>query len=240
MIATLLAIVDPGDEVDRLRAVLRELRARRDPVGRDAAVRAAASAGRSRGGATGGSTRRARRRVLRIARAPSSSTRRTTRPARCSRATELETIARLCQQWGVIAITDEIYEHIVYRRRPRTCRCATIDGMADRTVTINSTSKTFSVTGWRVGWAVAPPDIAPGDPQGARFPDRRRRGAAAGGRRGRARRYRATTTAISRTSYRQRRDRLLAILEGAGFPCYDAARRVLRHDRRSTAFGFRR
>ncbi len=74
---------------------------------------------------------------------------------------ELETIAQLCITWGVIAVTDEIYEHIVYR--PAThVPLWTIDGMADRTVAINSTSKTFSVTGWRVGWAVAPPDIAPG------------------------------------------------------------------------------
>jgi aminotransferase len=71
---------------------------------------------------------------------------------------ELETIARLCLQWDVIAVTDEIYEHIVYDGA-RHVRMATVEGMADRTVTINSVSKTFSVTGWRVGWAVAPPDL---------------------------------------------------------------------------------
>ena len=72
---------------------------------------------------------------------------------------ELSTIARLCHHWDVLAITDEIYEHIVYD----DCRhvpMATVDGMADRTVTINSLSKTFAVTGWRVGWAIAPASVA--------------------------------------------------------------------------------
>jgi aminotransferase len=72
---------------------------------------------------------------------------------------ELEAIARLCMKWDVLAITDEIYEHIIYEGR-RHIPIASIDGMADRTVTINSVSKTFSVTGWRVGWAIAPPDLA--------------------------------------------------------------------------------
>ncbi|HAK55534.1 MAG: aminotransferase class I/II-fold pyridoxal phosphate-dependent enzyme [Vicinamibacterales bacterium] len=68
---------------------------------------------------------------------------------------ELETIARLCQHWDVLAVTDEIYEHIIYDG-VRHVPMAAIDGMADRTVTINSLSKTFSVTGWRVGWTIAP------------------------------------------------------------------------------------
>ena len=68
---------------------------------------------------------------------------------------ELETIARLCQRWGVLAITDEIYEHILYEGSEHV-PLASIDGMADLTVTINSLSKTYSVTGWRVGWAIAP------------------------------------------------------------------------------------
>jgi aminotransferase len=71
---------------------------------------------------------------------------------------ELGAIARLCQHWGAMAVTDEIYEHIVYAPAAHV-PMATIDGMAERTVTINSISKTFSVTGWRVGWAVAPPDV---------------------------------------------------------------------------------
>jgi aspartate/methionine/tyrosine aminotransferase len=71
---------------------------------------------------------------------------------------ELTRIAQLCQTWDVLAITDEIYEHILYDGR-RHVPLATLDGMAERTVTINGLSKTFSVTGWRVGWAIAPPAL---------------------------------------------------------------------------------
>ena len=71
---------------------------------------------------------------------------------------ELTTIAALCQQWDVLAITDEIYEHIVYDGHPHVPMAA-IDGMADRTITINGLSKTFSVTGWRVGWSISPPAV---------------------------------------------------------------------------------
>lgn len=74
---------------------------------------------------------------------------------------ELEIIARLCQQWDVVAITDEIYEHITYDGATHV-PLMTLDGMAERTVTINSVSKTFSVTGWRVGWAISPPALASG------------------------------------------------------------------------------
>ncbi len=72
---------------------------------------------------------------------------------------ELETIARLCHHWNVIAIMDEIYEHIVYDGH-RHVPMAAIDGMAERTISINSLSKTFSVTGWRVGWAISPPSLS--------------------------------------------------------------------------------
>jgi aminotransferase len=71
---------------------------------------------------------------------------------------ELEDIAGLCMQWDAIAVTDEIYEHILYDGEVHTS-IASIQGMADRTVTINSLSKTYSVTGWRVGWAIAQADI---------------------------------------------------------------------------------
>jgi aspartate/methionine/tyrosine aminotransferase len=68
---------------------------------------------------------------------------------------ELDTIAALCRKWDAIAISDEIYEHIVYDGQ-RHVPIATIEGMADRTVTINGLSKTYSVTGWRVGWTISP------------------------------------------------------------------------------------
>jgi aminotransferase len=73
---------------------------------------------------------------------------------------ELELIAELCIEHGAIAITDEIYEHLVYHGRHVSL--ATLEGMADRTITISGASKTFSVTGWRVGWIVAPPDLTGG------------------------------------------------------------------------------
>ncbi|MDC3237414.1 aminotransferase class I/II-fold pyridoxal phosphate-dependent enzyme [bacterium] len=71
---------------------------------------------------------------------------------------ELEEIGRLCIKWDAMAITDEIYEHILYDQE-KHISMASMDGMAARTVTINSLSKTYSVTGWRVGWAIAGPDI---------------------------------------------------------------------------------
>ncbi|MCG3117556.1 MAG: aminotransferase class I/II-fold pyridoxal phosphate-dependent enzyme [Candidatus Manganitrophus sp. SA1] len=66
---------------------------------------------------------------------------------------ELEQIAALCIKWDTYAITDEIYEHILYEGRHISL--ATLPGMKERTITINSISKTYSVTGWRVGWAIA-------------------------------------------------------------------------------------
>jgi len=67
---------------------------------------------------------------------------------------ELEEVARLCIKWDTYAITDEIYEHILYDGE-KHISLATIPGMKNRTITINSISKTYSVTGWRVGWAIA-------------------------------------------------------------------------------------
>jgi aminotransferase len=67
---------------------------------------------------------------------------------------ELVAIAELCQRFDALAITDEIYEHIIFDAA-RHLPIATIPGMEDRTVTISALSKTFAVTGWRVGWAVA-------------------------------------------------------------------------------------
>ena len=71
---------------------------------------------------------------------------------------ELEFIRDLCLKWDVYAITDEIYEHILYDES-KHISLASIDGMQDRTITINSVSKTYSVTGWRVGWAIASKQI---------------------------------------------------------------------------------
>jgi len=71
---------------------------------------------------------------------------------------ELEMIATLCRKWDAIAISDEIYEHIIYDGRQHV-PMATIEGMADRTITLNGLSKTYSVTGWRVGWTISPPSL---------------------------------------------------------------------------------
>jgi L-glutamine---4-(methylsulfanyl)-2-oxobutanoate aminotransferase len=73
---------------------------------------------------------------------------------------ELSVIAGLCQEYGAIAITDEIYEHLVYRGEHISM--ATLPGMEDRTITISGASKTYSVTGWRVGWLIAPPILSAG------------------------------------------------------------------------------
>lgn len=70
---------------------------------------------------------------------------------------ELEAVAALCQRWDVIAVTDEIYEHILYYGEHTVL--GTLPGMRERTVTISGISKTYSVTGWRVGWAIASPRI---------------------------------------------------------------------------------
>ena len=71
---------------------------------------------------------------------------------------ELRFIADLCLQWGVVAVTDEIYEHILYDGA-KHISIASLPGMRDRTITINSVSKTYSLTGWRVGWAIASPPL---------------------------------------------------------------------------------
>ena len=79
---------------------------------------------------------------------------------------ELEFIAGLCKEFDALAFTDEIYEHILYATPdqqnadiPEHICMAQIEGMRERTVVVNSLSKTYSVTGWRVGWCIAPPDI---------------------------------------------------------------------------------
>jgi aspartate/methionine/tyrosine aminotransferase len=74
---------------------------------------------------------------------------------------ELEIIASLCREFDALAITDEIYEHIVYDGLTHV-PILTLDGMRERTILVNSMSKTYSVTGWRVGWVLAPPELTDG------------------------------------------------------------------------------
>ena len=134
---------------------------------------------------------------------------------------ELAVIAGLCQKWGALAITDEIYEHILYDGATHVPMAA-LDGMAERTVTINSVSKTFSVTGWRVGWTIGPADVTSAI---RKVHDFLTVGAAAP-----LQAAAATALALPQTyfdelasSYRAKRDRLMAILTGAGFTCYEPA-----------------
>ncbi len=128
--------------------------------------------------------------------------------------------ARCASRWGV----DRRHRRNLRAHRlsagARTCRSGRSTGMADRTVAINSTSKTFSVTGWRVGWAVAPPDIAPAHPQGARLPDRRRGRAAPGRRRRGARRAGRLLPWISRSAIASDAIGCYRSSSHAGFPCY--------------------
>jgi aspartate/methionine/tyrosine aminotransferase len=72
---------------------------------------------------------------------------------------ELGIIGNLCQKWDALAITDEIYEHIIYDGAKHISPI-TLDGMRERTIVVNGMSKTFSVTGWRVGYIIAPPEIS--------------------------------------------------------------------------------
>ena len=72
---------------------------------------------------------------------------------------ELQTIAALCQEFDTLCITDEIYEHILYDHHEHI-PMATLPGMYERTITISGLSKTFSVTGWRLGYMLAPPELS--------------------------------------------------------------------------------
>lgn len=75
---------------------------------------------------------------------------------------ELELIADLCRRHDLIAITDEVYEHLVYEPDLPHLSLATFPGMAERTVTLSSLGKSFSLTGWKIGWAIAPPHLTAG------------------------------------------------------------------------------
>ena len=131
---------------------------------------------------------------------------------------ELEAIARLCQHWGVVAFTDEIYEFMTYEGH-RHVPLLTVPGMEDRTVLINALSKTYSVTGWRVGWTIASPVLTGGI---RKVHDFLTVGAAAP-------LQEAGVVALGlpdayyeqlAAEYVERRDLMLGILEGAGFKTY--------------------
>jgi aspartate/methionine/tyrosine aminotransferase len=131
---------------------------------------------------------------------------------------ELELIAALCQEFDTLAITDEIYEHITYDHA-RHVPLMTLDGMRHRTVLVNSMSKTFAVTGWRVGWVLAAPDLSDSI---RKVHDFLTVGAAAP-------LQEASAFALTFGSdyyrhvaeeYTKRRDLILQILASAGFLCY--------------------
>jgi aminotransferase len=131
---------------------------------------------------------------------------------------ELELIRDLCVEFNVLAITDEIYEHILYDGTQHTS-IARLEGMSERTVTINGLSKSYSVTGWRVGWAVGPPAITNAIRKvhdfltvGAPAPLQEAGAAALG-------LPRAYYENLA-NGYRARRDRLMPALTETGFRCF--------------------
>jgi aspartate/methionine/tyrosine aminotransferase len=131
---------------------------------------------------------------------------------------ELQVIADLCQEFDALTITDEIYEHILYDSASHI-PIATLPGMRERSVLVNSMSKTYSVTGWRVGWVLAAPDLTESI---RKVHDFLTVGAAAP-------LQQAGVLALNMPDsyyqnlardYQGRRDMLLGILEGAGFRCF--------------------
>lgn len=130
---------------------------------------------------------------------------------------ELEQIARLCQKYDALAITDEIYEHILYDGQ-KHIPIWTLPGMASRTVAINSASKTFSVTGWRIGFITAPGDISASI---RKVHDFLTVGAAAPLQMAAAEAMRFDRSYYEELGsfYAERRDYLLGVLENTGFHC---------------------
>ena len=131
---------------------------------------------------------------------------------------ELELIRDLCVEFNVLAITDEIYEHILYDNA-KHISIASLEGMRERTVTINGLSKTYSVTGWRVGWTVAAPNITSAIRKvhdfltvGAPAPLQEAGAAALG--------MPSEYYQKLAEGYRARRDRLIPALLKAGFKCF--------------------
>ena len=131
---------------------------------------------------------------------------------------ELERMRDLCVEFNVLAITDEIYEHILYDGTQHISM-ASLEGMSERTVTINGLSKSYSVTGWRVGWAVGPSAVTNAIRKvhdfltvGAPAPLQEAGAAALG-------LPRAYYENLA-TGYKARRDRLMPALTEAGFRCF--------------------
>ncbi|HZS97250.1 MAG TPA: aminotransferase class I/II-fold pyridoxal phosphate-dependent enzyme [Terriglobales bacterium] len=132
--------------------------------------------------------------------------------------TELELIRNLCVEFDVLAITDEIYEHILYDGT-KHISMASLPGMEERTITINGMSKTYSVTGWRVGWTIAPPRITDAI---RKVHDFLTVGAPAPLQEAGASALSMPESYYTKLAegYRKRRDRLVPALEAAGFRCF--------------------
>jgi aspartate/methionine/tyrosine aminotransferase len=132
--------------------------------------------------------------------------------------TELERIRDLCVQYDTFAITDEIYEHMLYDGA-RHISLATLAGMRERTITINALSKTYSVTGWRVGWAIASDEVTSAI---RKVHDFLTVGAAAPLQEAGAVALHFPSEYYEKlaSEYAQRRERLLGILTDAGFRCF--------------------
>lgn len=131
---------------------------------------------------------------------------------------ELELIRDLCVEFDVLAITDEIYEHILYDGS-KHISMASLPGMEERTITINGMSKTYSVTGWRVGWTIAPPRITDAI---RKVHDFLTVGAPAPLQEAGASALSMPESYYTKLAegYRKRRDRLVPVLEGTGFRCF--------------------
>src|SRR5688500_4001147 len=153
---------------------------------------------------------------------------------------ELEFVAALCREFDALCFTDEIYEHILYPRAGREVAhisMAQLPGMRERTVVVNSMSKTYSVTGWRVGYVIAPPEITSAV---RKVHDFLTVGAAAPLQRAGASALRLPPAYYEQLQreYERRRDMLLPVLEDVGFGVFrpDGAYYVMTD---ISAFGFK-
>ena len=137
---------------------------------------------------------------------------------RVFRREELLIIAQLAEEFDALVVTDEIYEHILYDGAQHV-PMATLPGMRDRTIIVNSMSKTYSVTGWRVGWVLAPADLSDGV---RKVHDFLTVGAAAPLQQAGAEALKMPSSYYDGLSgsYTAKRDLIVAQLEQAGFVCY--------------------